>query len=130
MKLLFGSSGEVPAVSNANANRANTGREDSEPNDGAKDSSRPGTRHQSGNLVCPAQAEAPCSTVPNGTGPSTSAPASSNERGVSDTSGGVSEEAESEVEDLESQVLPLSILVVFIKPTLVFLLHRSGLWLI
>lgn len=105
MKLLFGFSGEVAAVTNANASRPNVGREDSEPNDSAKDSSRPGTRHQSGSLVCPAQAETPCPTIPNGTGPNINAPASSNERGVSDTSGGVSEEAESEVEDLESQVL-------------------------
>ena len=110
VKLLFGFSGlEMAAVAAAAAgsNRPTAVREESDPGDSVKDaSSRPSTRHQSGNVAFPAQQE----TVPlvNGSGTTAggSAPTtSSNERGVSDTSGGVSEEAESEVEDIDSQVI-------------------------
>lgn len=83
-------------------------RDELEPGDALKDSSsRPGTRHQSGNVAYSTQQEAGIGTAMiNGNGPSgSSAPTSSNERGgVSDTSGGVSEEAESEVDDIDSQV--------------------------
>lgn len=109
VKLLFGFSAfEVPAAGVApSVNRPVAVREDSEPGDAIKEASaRPGTRHQSGNVAFPTQQEAGVVTaLVNGSGPSgSSVPTSSNERGVSDTSGGVSEEAESEVEDIDSQV--------------------------
>lgn len=111
VKLLFGFSGlEVaPPGVTTSVNRPAAVREESEPGDSIKEvSSRPGTRHQSGNVTFPTQQETGVvSAMINGSsGPSgSSAPTSSNERGVSDTSGGVSEEAESEVEDVDSQVL-------------------------
>lgn len=111
VKLLFGFSGldvVAPGVT-PSVNRPAAVREESEPVDSIKEvSSRPGTRHQSGNLSFPIQQESGVVTalINGGSGPSgSSAPTSSNERGVSDTSGGVSEEAESEVEDVDSQVL-------------------------
>lgn len=111
VKLLFGFSGlEVTSAAVATTTVVNrstvvAAREESEPSDSAKDS-RPGTRHQSGNAAFPNQQEV--SALVNGSGgPNGSVPTSSNERGVSDTSGGVSEEAESEVEDIDSQVYKL-----------------------
>jgi hypothetical protein len=115
VKLLFGFSGleltSTSAVASVGSNRPTTvSREESEPGDsGIKDAStRPSTRHQSGNVSFPnQQATQQSETLVNGSGSnnSNSAPTSnSNERGVSDTSGGVSEEAESEVEDIDSQV--------------------------
>lgn len=111
VKLLFGFSGlEVVAPTTNRPSAAAAVREESEPGDSIKEvSSRPGTRHQSGNVAFPStqQEASGVVTVVNGSGPSgsSSVPTSSNERGVSDTSGGVSEEAESEVEDVDSQVL-------------------------
>lgn len=107
VRLLFGFSGlELTSTSVVTSVGSNwpVSKEEAEPGESKDASTRPGTRHQSGNVAFPTQQTTQQSELlVNGSGSNNSAP-TSNERGISDTSGGVSEEAESEVEDVDSQV--------------------------